>query len=29
MERAGGRPMTSDEFEQLIAPHVLPPDGEQ
>jgi hypothetical protein len=28
MERAPGRPMTRDEFEQLIAPHVLPPDGE-
>jgi hypothetical protein len=28
MERAPGRPMTSDEFERLIAPHVLLPDGE-
>lgn len=28
MERAPGRAMTSDEFERLIAPHVLPPDGE-
>ena len=28
-ERAGGgRAMTSEEFERLIAPHVLPPDGE-
>jgi hypothetical protein len=27
-ERAPGRPMTTREFEQLIAPHVLPPDGE-
>jgi hypothetical protein len=29
MERAAGRAMTSDEFERLIAPHVLPPDGER
>ncbi len=27
-ERAPGRPLTREEFDQLIAPHVLPPDGE-
>jgi hypothetical protein len=27
-ERAPGRAMTREEFDQLIAPHVLPPDGE-
>jgi nicotinamide riboside kinase len=27
-ERAPGRPMTREEFDQLIAPHVLPPDRE-
>jgi hypothetical protein len=28
VERAPGRPLTADEFDELIAPHVLPPDGE-
>jgi hypothetical protein len=27
-ERAPGRPMTREEFDELIAPRVLPPDGE-
>ena len=27
-DRAPGRAMTREEFDQLIAPHVLPPDGE-
>ena len=24
----GSRPLTPQEFDELIAPHVLPPDGE-
>ncbi len=24
----GSRPLTQQEFDELIAPHVLPPDGE-
>lgn len=24
----GSRPLTREEFDELIAPHVLPPDGE-
>lgn len=28
LERAPGRPLTEREFEELIAPHLLPPDGE-
>jgi hypothetical protein len=28
-ERAPGWPLSRDEFDELIAPHVLPPDGEQ
>ncbi len=27
-ERMGSRPLTQDEFDQLLAPHLLPPDGE-
>jgi hypothetical protein len=27
-ERAPGRAMTQQEFDELIVPHVLPPDGE-
>ncbi len=27
-ERAPGRALTREEFDQLIAAHVLPPDGE-
>jgi hypothetical protein len=27
-ERAGSRALTPDEFDELIAPHLLPADGE-
>ncbi len=28
VQRAPGRPLTASEFDALIAPHVLAPDGE-
>lgn len=28
VDRAPGRPLTPSEFDEMIAPHVLPPDGE-
>ena len=28
VDRAPRRPLTPTEFEEMIAPHVLPPDGE-
>jgi hypothetical protein len=27
-ERMGSEPLSQDEFDELIAPHLLPPDGE-